>query len=174
MKSLLHENWNRFYDPVVGQYTSVEPLLTGPPWNETAATDGVSIPAYSYALNNPVTYVDEDGLGGYWVDCQDLEPGLSHDWSDSADAPNTCSNSTPASDLPKAKKELIDDTRCRPGSAFSNSAECKCRQRLVDQIRSERDAPRRPWPTPPWNKAHPNLRGPMRSYNRFLFSPKGA
>ena len=83
MKSLLHENWNRFYDPVVGQFTSVEPKLgvfahldprrgrraadspdleTGPEFVLEQAGQGFSAAAYVYAKNNPLRFSDRDGL----------------------------------------------------------------------------------------------------------------
>lgn len=79
----LHENWNRFYDPVHGGYTSFDPLLSvlvapysvenvstvgpvgvigGPRWLADSARQGTTMPAYSYAMNNPLHWVDEDGF----------------------------------------------------------------------------------------------------------------
>ncbi|MBL8913649.1 MAG: RHS repeat-associated core domain-containing protein [Archangium sp.] len=85
----LHENWNRFYDPVPGVYTSVEPKLGpiavispemsyagamrpelrlalglqgGPRFVGEQAQNGFSTPAYAYAGNNPIANIDPDGL----------------------------------------------------------------------------------------------------------------
>lgn len=63
----LHENWNRYYDPGTGRYLSPEPLLQDPWWIVSMATEGKSPPAYAYALNNPIRYVDRTGMGpGDW------------------------------------------------------------------------------------------------------------
>jgi RHS repeat-associated protein len=53
VESDLFENWNRFYDPSVGRYLQPEPLLTKSP---------TLLPAFAYAANNPLRYIDEDGL----------------------------------------------------------------------------------------------------------------
>ncbi|WP_155893869.1 RHS repeat-associated core domain-containing protein [Cystobacter fuscus] len=59
----LFENWNRYYDPSIGRYLQPEPLLAR--WNTTvrrALTLGRLFPAYSYALSNPIGFIDGDGL----------------------------------------------------------------------------------------------------------------
>ncbi|RKH72391.1 RHS repeat-associated core domain-containing protein [Corallococcus aberystwythensis] len=48
----LFENWNRYYDPSVGRYLQPEPMLG---WGPSA------LPAYAYALNNPMAYADPNG-----------------------------------------------------------------------------------------------------------------
>ncbi|WP_158617077.1 RHS repeat-associated core domain-containing protein [Corallococcus exercitus] len=48
----LFENWNRYYDPSVGRYLQPEPMLGQAP---------SALPAYAYALNNPMAYVDPNG-----------------------------------------------------------------------------------------------------------------
>ena len=84
----LFENWNRFYDADTGRYLSPEPLLqprnladdpelltlpaplrqaisqmsSGPGFAAAQAKLGRSVPAYAYALNNPLAFVDPDGL----------------------------------------------------------------------------------------------------------------
>ncbi|WP_395831305.1 RHS repeat-associated core domain-containing protein [Archangium violaceum] len=54
----LFENWNRYYDPTIGRYLQSEPLLS-----EVAS----SLPAYSYALNNPMIMGDLDGLAPWRI-----------------------------------------------------------------------------------------------------------
>ncbi|MBN8467983.1 RHS repeat-associated core domain-containing protein [Corallococcus exiguus] len=68
----LFENRNRYYDPSVGRYLQPEPLLSNPSYVVEAARNAGMAPAYSYAFNNPVAFVDPDGLaarcpGGNWV-----------------------------------------------------------------------------------------------------------
>jgi hypothetical protein len=45
-----------------GRYLSPEPLLQSPSWVASQLRSGRQVPSYSYALNNPVRYVDRDGL----------------------------------------------------------------------------------------------------------------
>jgi hypothetical protein len=45
-----------------GSYLSPEPLLQNPNWVESELQSGHQVPAYAYARNNPVRYVDPDGL----------------------------------------------------------------------------------------------------------------
>ena len=61
-ESDLYENWNRYYDPSIGRYLSPEPLLQEPTWVASELQEGHQVPAYSYARNNPVAYIDPDGL----------------------------------------------------------------------------------------------------------------
>ena len=58
----MFENWNRYYDPGSGRYLSPEPLLQRPEYSAFMAQQGLSAPAYAYAANNPVNFVDPDGL----------------------------------------------------------------------------------------------------------------
>lgn len=66
-ESDLHENWNRYYDPLTGRYLSPEPLLQSPAFVRRMARRGMSVPTYAYAANNPLRYVDSTGLApGDW------------------------------------------------------------------------------------------------------------
>ena len=58
----LFENWNRYYDPSIGRYLGPEPMYTDPKWVLKQIASGVSPGIYSYGQNNPVLYVDPDGL----------------------------------------------------------------------------------------------------------------
>ncbi len=44
-----------------GWWSSPEPLSKNPSWVASQAEAGLHVSAYSYALNNPVNYVDPDG-----------------------------------------------------------------------------------------------------------------
>lgn len=57
----LFENWNRYYDPGTGRYMQPEPMLAIPQVVLMAATQGHSLPAYAYALNNPINFTDATG-----------------------------------------------------------------------------------------------------------------
>jgi RHS repeat-associated protein len=74
----------RDYDSSSGSWLSPEPLLQSPMYVRRMAQSGMSVPTYSYALNNPVRYVDPDGrtaltfyssVGQLYVDPE--TPGLS-------------------------------------------------------------------------------------------------
>lgn len=58
----LFENWNRYYDPSVGQYLQMEPMMRSANWVTSMAMSGMGAPAYAYAANNPISLVDPDGL----------------------------------------------------------------------------------------------------------------
>ncbi|MCP3168876.1 RHS repeat-associated core domain-containing protein [Myxococcus qinghaiensis] len=55
------ENWNRFYDPGIGRYLQPEPMLNVSQVVVASAMQGYSLPAYSYALNNPINFTDSTG-----------------------------------------------------------------------------------------------------------------
>ena len=44
------------------KYLSPEPLLQSPTYVRRMAQSGMSVPAYAYAANNPISYVDPSGL----------------------------------------------------------------------------------------------------------------
>jgi RHS repeat-associated protein len=52
----------RDYDSSSGRWLSPEPLMQDPMYVRQMAEDGMGVPTYAYALNNPVRYVDSDGL----------------------------------------------------------------------------------------------------------------
>ena len=52
----------RDYDAQSGRWMSPEPLLNSPAWVVSQASAGLHVSGYTYALNNPVRYVDRDGL----------------------------------------------------------------------------------------------------------------
>ncbi|WP_375759283.1 RHS repeat-associated core domain-containing protein [Corallococcus exercitus] len=58
----LFENWNRYYDPSVGRYLQPEPLLADASSVLSYLVGGRSLAAYSYASNNPLFFVDDNGL----------------------------------------------------------------------------------------------------------------
>jgi len=57
----LHENGWRFYDPEIGIHDSLESIQRSPYSHVAYAHGGYSLPAYGYALSNPVDYVDPSG-----------------------------------------------------------------------------------------------------------------
>ncbi|MCP3062971.1 hypothetical protein LXT21_29725 [Myxococcus sp. K38C18041901] len=58
----LFENWNRYYDPSTGRYLHAEPMLAWPEFALLMSRRELSAPTYSYAVNNPVSFADPDGL----------------------------------------------------------------------------------------------------------------
>ena len=53
----------RFYDPVVGRFTRIDPVAEHFPW----------LTSYQYASNNPSSKIDLDGLEGIFIDIPLLE-----------------------------------------------------------------------------------------------------
>jgi len=68
------ENWNRYYEPSIGRYLQSEPMLQDSMTVVDRAMRGGSIPAYAYALHNPLSYSDSTGLAPnkQWS-CEDLK-----------------------------------------------------------------------------------------------------
>ncbi|MBL8912034.1 MAG: RHS repeat-associated core domain-containing protein, partial [Archangium sp.] len=83
-ESDLHENWNRYYDPLTGRYLSPEPLLQSPVYLRRMAQGGMSVPTFAYAANNPVMYLDPTGRA-VWVDPSNAQV-WSQTWNDIVDA----------------------------------------------------------------------------------------
>jgi len=58
----LFQNWNRFYDPSIGRYLESDPVMLYPEKILPITREGGRTLVYAYALNNPVTEVDPNGL----------------------------------------------------------------------------------------------------------------
>jgi RHS repeat-associated protein len=58
----LFENWNRYYDPVIGKYLAPDPMMHSADYAPSEARAGRSAAAYVYAMNNPLAFVDPKGL----------------------------------------------------------------------------------------------------------------
>jgi RHS repeat-associated protein len=63
----LYDYGARWYDPVVGRWTSVDPLADHP--------NQIHVSPYHYAANNPITHTDPDGKCPPWV-CGAIAGGL--------------------------------------------------------------------------------------------------
>ena len=61
------------------RYLSPEPLLQDPKWVSEELQSGHQVPAYSYARNNPIRYVDPIGLHAWIDECEG--GGVSAYWS---------------------------------------------------------------------------------------------
>jgi RHS repeat-associated protein len=69
----LFENGHRNMDGFLGRYLQPEPVLQEPAYQSGTAKTGRSLPSYAYALNNPISTTDPDGL--FTVNgCNDLAP----------------------------------------------------------------------------------------------------
>ena len=55
----------------MSQYLSPEPLLQKPRYVLSMAESGMSVPPYAYALNNPLSYTDDDGLRAKQQTCKE-------------------------------------------------------------------------------------------------------
>lgn len=67
----LFENWHRQYYSLISRYLSPEPMLQDPTYVRRIAETGIGVPTYAYAFNNPLSYVDDDGLAGKKQSCKD-------------------------------------------------------------------------------------------------------
>lgn len=57
------------------RYLQPEPMWLEPQFVESEAKGGQSLPAYSYAYSNPMTYVDPTGLYSWGVMCDSEKEG---------------------------------------------------------------------------------------------------
>ncbi|MFY1825896.1 RHS repeat-associated core domain-containing protein, partial [Myxococcus fulvus] len=76
VESDLFENWNRFYDPIIGKYLQPELLLQAPVWVKEQAKSGMNSPAYVYAANNPLHFTDPTGLYIRTGECKNWDKAL--------------------------------------------------------------------------------------------------
>ena len=53
---------NRYYDPSIGRYLQPEPMLQNPKMVMWYARSGLQVNPYAYAGNNPLHFVDKNGL----------------------------------------------------------------------------------------------------------------
>jgi RHS repeat-associated protein len=56
------ENWNRYYEPLMGRYTSTEPMIPYPYFVSARSERGTGVPLYAYANNNALGFRDLNGL----------------------------------------------------------------------------------------------------------------
>jgi RHS repeat-associated protein len=82
----LFENWNRYYDPFTGRYLQPDPALASPRGIAFGARRAVSPIVYGYAGDDPLRFVDPNGLK-IWGGAQ-FNPGLDCDLDGKAG--NTC------------------------------------------------------------------------------------
>jgi RHS repeat-associated protein len=59
----LHENWHRYYDPLIGRYLEPDPVAEYPGFEVAIAGQGFAdaLNPYSYAQGNSVSFVDAQG-----------------------------------------------------------------------------------------------------------------
>jgi RHS repeat-associated protein len=77
----------RYYDPIVGRFLSVDPVTTD-------ASTGDSFSRYAYAYNNPLKFVDPDGR--YSTDACVNNPGATCESYTAPPTPKTPDTSTPS------------------------------------------------------------------------------
>ena len=66
-ESGLHYNWNRYYDPETGRYVSADPIGLG---------GGMNL--YVYVENDPVNWIDPEGLVGVGIEKPEVHGGKEH------------------------------------------------------------------------------------------------
>src|SRR5580658_1993055 len=54
----LNQNWNRFYDPWIGRYLGPDPRVASPAPSLIAIGMSSLWPTYSYASNDPISFID--------------------------------------------------------------------------------------------------------------------
>ncbi len=76
----------RYYDPAIGRFASLDPLILGESSKsfQTVLSNPQSLNGYSYVLNNPVRYVDETGMYNSEIHydatfCLSQEAGFNYD-----------------------------------------------------------------------------------------------
>lgn len=135
-ESDLHENWNRYYDPLTGRYLSADPLLNSPNYLAAMSNSGLGVAGYAYAANNPLRYVDVDGrttmifymeMGWLYVDPErpGRAPYLVRATSGSAkqgcmnDGRRSCQGTSEGGPIPEGYYELFTKKLDRPSPAQS-------------------------------------------------------
>lgn len=95
----------RYYDPVVGRFLSVDPI--------EAQGNGESFNRYDYALNNPYSFTDPDGrcagsaaTGMTAASCNELRDGDERGGALSPVASDALAASLPAGDAPERKNQF--------------------------------------------------------------------
>lgn len=90
----------RYYDPGVGRFISVDPVMT--------LTDPQQWAAYSYANNNPITYWDPTGLWPEWLDnaASSVGDAIGEAASSVADTASSAWNAT--TEWVDEHKEIVD------------------------------------------------------------------
>ena len=134
-------NWNRNYEPATGRYLSPEPLLQDPSVVSSRAEQGMSMPTYAYASNNPVINVDPDGLLDYRLSCRSPR-GAPTRWIHPP-------GNTYCEDCADVSNSAIDF--CSAGLMGTSDTICMCRelQRLADKICQGCQSTQPPPPAPP-------------------------
>jgi hypothetical protein len=113
------------------KYLSPEPMLQKPDFVKLAASEAMSLPTYSYAANNPLTYVDPTGKY-YWAKaCSSPTGGRNGDgWEfldyDTVDVCKDCKQASAAA------------IACRIGNQIRDrQVDCKCLFELAKEVCAE-------------------------------------